>query len=63
MTVTYTQNDLDIALLEQRQDDISETMREIKHEIKAQFHLLVGLILGIYGIVVATALAKIFGAV
>lgn len=57
----YTQDQLDIALLKQKNDDFHETMQEIKQEMKSQFHWLMGSIsvfyLSLIGTLV-TALAK-----
>ena len=61
MVKTYTQEQLDIALLRQRTDGFNQTLIEIKQEIKSQSHMLMSLILGIYGIITATALAKLGG--
>lgn len=58
---TYTKDQLNLALLKQRSDDFSQTLKEIKAEIKSQFHLVVGLLLGVYGMMAATGLAKILG--
>lgn len=41
--------------------DIKSEMGSIKSEMKSQFHLLLGLILGIYGMIGAAALGKVFG--
>ena len=57
----YTQEQLDIALLNQRSDTFNQNLIEIKSEIKSQFHLVVVLILGIYGIIAAGAVAKLLG--
>ena len=57
----YTQTELNIALLQQRSDSLSETLKEIKSELKSQFHLVIGLLLGVYGMITATGFAKIFG--
>lgn len=58
---TYTKEQIDIALLKQRSDEFSCTLKEIKQELKSQFHLVVGLLLGVYGMMAATGLAKILG--
>jgi hypothetical protein len=60
---SFTQHDLDIALLKQRSDDFSHILKEIKSEIKSQFHLVVGLLLGVYGMITAAGLAKILGVI
>lgn len=68
MTITYTQDQLDIALLKQRSDELSNTMKEIKRDLMAQksemmsqFHFVNAMILGLYGIIVAGAISKVFG--
>jgi hypothetical protein len=61
--MTYTKEQLDIELLKQKNDSFSQSLIEIKSELRSQFHLVVGLILGIYGIMAATALAKLGGLV
>ncbi len=76
---TYTQDQMDIALLKNTQDvmfkeinglgqDISSLRAEIKvelhsmrDEIKSQGHWNMGLILGVYAMIGASALGKIFG--
>lgn len=60
--ITYTREQVDLELLKQKNDDFSQSLIEIKSELKTQFHLVVGLILGIYGVITATALAKMVGA-
>lgn len=60
---TYTQEQLDIELLKQKNDGFNQVLVEIKTELKSQFHLVIGLILGIYGIITAGALAKVMGAI
>jgi hypothetical protein len=71
----YTQEQLDIALLKTTQAsifrvfkhidkniiDFKNDMNTVKSEMKSQFHLLLGLILGIYGMIAAAALGKVFG--
>lgn len=58
---TYTQEQLDIAVLKNTNDGVLRTLSDIKSEIKSQFHLVIGLILGIYGMITAAAFAKIMG--
>jgi hypothetical protein len=60
--ITYTREQVDLELLKQKNDDFNQSLIEIKSELKTQFHLVVGLILGIYGVITATALAKMVGA-
>lgn len=59
--IQYTQEQLDIALLKQKNDSFHETMKELKQEMKSQFHWLMGsisvLYLSLIGTLV-TALAK-----
>ena len=64
----YTQEQLDIALLKNTNEgifrtfqDIKDQLREMKSDIKTQGHLNLGLILGIYAMIGAASLAKIFG--
>lgn len=59
--MTYTQEQLDIEILKVRNDHISKALQDIKSEIKSQFHLVVGLLLGVYGMITAAGLAKILG--
>lgn len=59
--IHYTQEQLDIALLKQKNDNFHETMKEIKQEIKSQFHWLMGSISVLYISLIGTlvtALAK-----
>lgn len=59
--IHYTQEQLDIALLKQKNDSFHETMKEIKEEIKTQFHWLMGSISVLYISLIGTlvtALAK-----
>jgi hypothetical protein len=58
---TYTQEQLDIALLKQKDDEFMRTLSDIKSTMNSNFHTLLGLILGIYGVIAATALAKLAG--
>ena len=44
---TYTKEQLDIELLKQKNDNFNQSLIEIKSELRSQFHLVVGLILGI----------------
>jgi len=60
---TYTQEQLDIAVLKNTNDGVLRTLSDIKSEIKSQFHLVIGLILGIYGMITAAAFAKVLGMV
>ena len=62
-TPTYTQEQLDIAVLKNTNDGVLRTLSDIKSEIKSQFHLVIGLILGIYGMITAAAFAKVLGMV
>lgn len=64
----YTQEQMDIALLKNTNegifrtfDDIKSQLSEMKAEMKSQGHMNLGLILGIYAMIGAAALAKIFG--
>jgi hypothetical protein len=59
--VTYTQEQLDIALLKQKDEEFMRALTEIKSTMSSNFHILLGLIIGIYGVMGATALAKIAG--
>lgn len=66
----YTQEQLDIALLKNTNegvlksiDDIKSELRTIRSEIKSQSHFNMGLTLGIYAMIGAAALSKIFGIV
>ena len=63
LIMTYTQEQLDIAILKNSNEGILRTLSDIKSEMRGQFHLLIGLILGIYGIFAAGALAKVMGAI
>jgi hypothetical protein len=59
--ILYTQEQLEIALLKQKNDDFHETMKEIKQEIKSQFHWLMSSISVLYISLIGTlvtALAK-----
>lgn len=47
---TYTQTQLDVALLKNTNEGILRTLSEIKTEIKSNFHWTMGLILGLYTI-------------
>jgi hypothetical protein len=69
----YTQEQLDIELLKNTNEGILRTISdmqsavksqiaEIRQDMKSQFHLLIGLILGIYGVIGSAVLAKAFGA-
>ncbi len=58
----FTREQLDIALLKDRNDGILRTLTEIKTEIKSQFHLTIGLIMGLYAVIGGTAIAKVCGA-
>jgi len=60
---TYTQEQLEIAILKNSNEGILRTLSDIKTDMKSQFHLVIGLILGIYGMITATAIAKVFGVV
>lgn len=62
MNITYTQEQLDIAILKNNNEGILRTLSDIKAEMKSQFHLMIGLILGIYGVIGSAVLAKAFGA-
>lgn len=68
----YTQEQMDIALIKNTQEgtirtignlekDIKGQLVDFKSDIKSQFHLMLGLILGIYGMIGAAALGKVFG--
>ena len=64
----YTQEQMDIAVLKTTNegifrsfDDIKTQLGEIKAYLKSQGHMNLGLILGIYAMIGAAALAKIFG--
>lgn len=64
----YTQEQHDILILKNNQEHIFRVLDDMKHEvhvmhndIKSQSHWNIGLILGIYAMIGATALAKIFG--
>jgi len=74
----YTQEQMDIALIKNTQEgmfraittlegdiknQISDFKTEVKSELKSQFHTMLTLILGIYGVMGAAALAKVFGAI
>jgi len=48
--ISYTQEQLDIALLKYANEGILRTLSEIKSEIKSNFHWMLGLILGIYAL-------------
>jgi hypothetical protein len=56
----YSQNDLDIALLKNNDEGILRSMIEIKADIKSQFHLMVGLVLGLYTAVGILAITKLW---
>lgn len=75
----YTQEQMDIALIQNTQEGILRSLTDMKEEIhimrsdvrnelhtvheeiKSQGHWNIGLILGIYGMIGAAALGKIFG--
>ncbi len=68
----YTQDQLDIALLKNSQEgilksisdirtDLQSGMSELRAEIKSQGHLNLGLVLGIYAMIGAAGIGKIFG--
>lgn len=69
-TKTYTQEELDIELLKQKNDtfhdfliDIKNDIREIRSDVKSQFHWLMGSISVLYVSLIGTlvtALAKSF---
>jgi hypothetical protein len=59
--ILYTQEQLDIAILKNTDEGLLRSIYEIKTDMKSQFHLLIGLILGIYGIITASAVAKVAG--
>lgn len=61
MSATYTQEQLDIELLKNTNAGTLRELSDIKTEIKSQFHMVIGLILGIYGMITAAAIAKIVG--
>lgn len=59
--IHYTQEQLDIALLKQKNDAFHETMKEIKQDIKSHFHWLMSSISVLYISLIGTlvtALAK-----
>jgi hypothetical protein len=59
--IQYTQEQLDIALLKQKNDTFHETMKEIKQDLKSQFHWLMSSISVLYISLIGTlvtALAK-----
>jgi hypothetical protein len=61
---TYTQEQLDIAILKNTNEGILRTLSEIKSEIKSNFHWTMGLILGLYTIGIGaliSALGKAYG--
>lgn len=61
---TYTQEQLDIALLKNTNEGILRTLSEIKNEIKSHFHWTMGLIFGLYTIgigVLMSAVGKAYG--
>lgn len=47
---TYTQEELEIALLKNTNEGILRTLSRIESEIKSHFHWTMGLILGLYTI-------------
>jgi len=68
----YTQEQMDIAVLKNTnegilrsisdlRDDMKTELSAIRAEMKSQGHMNLGLSLGIYGMIGAAALAKIFG--
>lgn len=57
----YTQEQLDIALLKNNNEGILRTLSEIKSDMKSQWQWNLGLILGIYGLIGASAFVKVFG--
>lgn len=74
----YTQDQMDIALIKNTQEgmfrvittlesdiknQICDFKSEVKSELKSQFNTLLTLILGIYGIMGAAAVGKVFGVI
>ena len=68
----YTKNDLDIALLKQKDDHFEQALGRIESRLDyvagdikstqaAQFAWIMGSILGIYGLIAGTCLAKVTG--
>ena len=60
-SLLYTQEQLDLAVLKNTDEGLLRAITEIKSDLKSQFHLVIGLILGIYGMVTASAIAKLAG--
>jgi hypothetical protein len=65
---TYTQEQLDIALLQSKSDSQSQTLNRIEvrldsieSNIKAQYSNFTNYILGIYGLILAASLARLGG--
>lgn len=60
----YTQEQLDIAILQNTNEGILRTLSRIETEIKSHFHWTMGLILGLYTIgigALVSALGKAYG--
>jgi len=67
---TYTQEQLDIALLQSKSDSQSQTLNRIEvrldsieSNIKSQYGNFTNYILGIYGLILAASLARLGGVI
>lgn len=66
----YTQNDLEIELLKNTNqgvfrefNKINTELNGIRQEMKTQYHWMLGLILGMYGMFGAAAISRILGVI
>ncbi len=57
--ITYTQEQLDIALLKNTNEGILRSLSEIKSEIKSNFHWTLGLVLGLYAVGLGAAITAL----
>ncbi|HWW39312.1 hypothetical protein [Pedobacter sp.] len=60
-TPIYSQEQLDIAVLKNSQEGVLRELSVIREEIKSESHKNTNLILGIYAMIGAAALGKLFG--
>lgn len=66
MSVTYTQEQLDIALLKNDQSTISKTLDRIEsrlnsleQKVDSHYHWMIGCIIGLYGLAITGLIAAI----
>ena len=64
MSQMYTQEQLDLALLKQRNSTFEQALIRIEQKVDSHFHWLLGSIFGLYGISITgliAALCKAYG--